>query len=335
LPETNRDYATVQEVTMATLVTGGTGFVGSNIVMTLAKKGHSVICLDLAAPSPLVKGYLDPWLSQMTFVQGDILDQENIARAAASGVDKIVHAAVFTGILPEIERERSRSIVEINLMGTTNLLELARTMSVDRFVYVSSGSVYGDDAGLDEVLHEDAPPNPRSLYAIGKYTSELLTRRYGELHGFQTANVRLGGPYGPMERVTGHRANQSLLKEWTGNVVRDEPIQVGDQNVKRSFTYVADIAAGVCAVLDAPTLSYDVYNNSSAEWTTMAEVVAVLHDLRPNLRTIDVSQHDLSGRASRMDVTRIMEDVGFVAQFDLAAGLREYLAWREHTGFTE
>ena len=63
---------------MATLVTGGTGFVGSNIVMTLAKKGHTVVCLDLATPSPLVKRYLDPWLSQITFVQGDILDQGDI-----------------------------------------------------------------------------------------------------------------------------------------------------------------------------------------------------------------------------------------------------------------
>ena len=135
-------------------------------------------------------------------------------------------------------------------IGTTNLLELARRHSVDRFVYVSSGSVYGDDPGLDEVLHEETRPSPRSLYAIGKYASELLTRRYGELHGFQTASMRLGGPYGPMERVTGHRANQSLLKEWTSNVVKSEPIKVGDRNERRSFTFVTDIAAGVCAVLE-------------------------------------------------------------------------------------
>ena len=224
--------------------------------------------------------------------------------------------------------------MDINLMATTNLLGLARRLSVDRFIYVSSGSVYGDDPGLDEVLHEDTPPNPRSLYAIGKYTSELLTRRYGELHGFQSASVRLEGPYGPMERVTGHRANQSLLKEWTGNIVRGEPIEVGDRASKRCFTYVADIALGVSAVLEAPTLSYDVYNNSSAEWMTIAEVVAVLHELRPDLRTTDVPEKDSSGRAIRMDVTRIEEDVGFVAQFDLATGLRDYLAWREAAGFT-
>ena len=114
---------------MATLVTGGTGFVGSNIVRTLAERGHSVICLDLAAPDELVRGYLEPWMSQVTFVQGDILNQEDLERAAASGNDKIVHAAVFTGILPEVERGRSRSIVDINLMGTTDLLELACRLS--------------------------------------------------------------------------------------------------------------------------------------------------------------------------------------------------------------
>ena len=320
---------------MATLVTGGTGFVGSNIVRSLAQRGHSVVCLDLTAADAMVKGYLEPWMSNVTFVQGDILDQQDVERAASFGIDKIVHAAVFTGILPEVERGRSRSLVDINLMGTTNLLELARRRSVDRFIYVSSGSVYGDGPGLDDVLHEDTPPNPRSLYAIGKNTSELLTRRYGELHGFQSASVRLGGPYGPMERVTGHRANQSLLKEWTGNIVRGEPIEVGDRSAKRSFTYVEDIAQGICAVLDAPTLKYDVYNNSSAEWTTVAEIVAVLQELRPDLRTTDVSEKDLSGRASRMDVTRMQDDVGFVARFDLATGLRDYLGWREDTEFAE
>lgn len=320
---------------MATLVTGGNGFIGSNIVRALAEKGHEVISLDVSEPDMLVQGYLKPWMSQVTLVQGDILDGEDVARASSSSIDKIVHAAVFTGILPDIEKERSRSIVDINLMGTTNMLELARRNSVDRFVYVSSGSVYGDGPGLDEVLHEETHPNPRTLYAIGKYTSELLTRRYGELHGFQTASVRLGGPYGPMERVTGHRANQSLLKEWTANVIKGQPIEVGDPSERRSFTYVADIAAGIGAVLDAPTLRYDVYNNSTAEWTTMAEVVTALQKLRPDLRTVDVVTKDLSGRASKMDVSRIADDVGFVAQFGLTDGLRDYLAWREATAFME
>ncbi len=116
-------------------------------------------------------------MSQVTLVQGDIMDEEDLGRAASSGIDKIVHAAVFTGVLPHIEKERSRSIVDINLMGTTNLLELARRISVDRFVYVSSGSVYGDGPSLDEVLHEETHLSLPTLYAIGNYTGDLLTRR--------------------------------------------------------------------------------------------------------------------------------------------------------------
>lgn len=320
---------------MVTLVTGGTGFVGSNIVKALAIKGHSIVSLDIAPPNAMVKAYLEPWKSQVSFVQGDVLNQEDIERAAVTGVDRIVHAAVFTGIITEIEKSRSRSIVDINLMGTTNMLELARKLSVDRFLYVSSGSVYGDGPDLDEVLSEETLPDPRSLYAIGKYTSELLTRRYGELHDFQAVSVRLGTPYGPMERITDHRENQSLLKEWTANIVMGRPIEVGDREERRSFTYVTDIADGVATVLDAPKLSYDVYNNSSADCTTMAEVIAVLQELRPDLNIIDVAQRELFGRASKMDATRMEQDLGFAAKFGLAAGLQDYLAWREASGFTE
>ena len=320
---------------MVTLVTGGTGFVGSNIVKALAIKGHSIVCLDIAAPNAMVTAYLEPWKSQVSFVQGDVLNQEDIERAAGTGADRIVHAAVFTGIIPEIEKSRSRSIVEINLMGTTNMLELASRLSVDRFLYVSSGSVYGDSPDLAEILTEDTQPEPRSLYAIGKHTSELLTRRFGELHGFQTVSVRLGTPYGPMERITSHRENQSLLKEWTANIINGEPIEVGDRGEKRSFTYVTDIANGVATVLDAPKLSYDVYNNSSADSTSMAEIIAVLQELRPDLSITDVAERELSGRASRMDASRMEQDVGFAAKFGLADGLQDYLAWREASGFTE
>ena len=158
----------------------------------------------------------------MTFLQGDILAPGDLEQAEGHNIDKIVHAAVFTGVLPEVEASRSRSIVEINVMGTTNLLELARRIKPKRFLYVSSGSVYGERPQGEDSLREDAPLHPHTLYESTKYVSELLTRRFGEMHGFQTLATRLSSPYGPMERVTGHRANQSVIKDITGRIVRGE-----------------------------------------------------------------------------------------------------------------
>ena len=320
---------------MATLVTGGTGFVGSNIVKALAERGHEVVSFDIVAPNALVEKYLKPWAEQVTFLQGDMLIEADLEPLAAHGVSKIVHAGVFTGVLPEVEAARSRSIVDINVMATTNLLELASRLSVERFLYVSSGSVYGEGHDPDGTLDEDSPLQPRSLYAVTKYTSELLTRRYGELHGFQTVSVRLGGPYGPMERVTGHRANQSLMKDWTGRLVRDEPIEVSDRTLRRSYTYVPDIAAGICAVLDAPSLSHDVYNNSSTANNSLEEMIEILRDIHPGLRVVDSPSSDVPGSAYRLDVTRLRQDLGFAARFDLASGLQDYIAWRRAENFTD
>ena len=326
---------------MVTLATGGTGFVGSNIVKTLAQRGHEVVCFDLATPDTLVQKYLEPWAERVSFIQGDILSVGDLERAAAQhNITKIVHAAVFTGIRSDIEADRSRSIVDINVVGTANLLDLASGLRLERFLYVSSGAVYGQFPGADRVLYEDTVLYPRTLYAATKHTSELLTRRYGELHGFPTVSVRLSSPYGPMERVTGHRALMSVPYEWTGNVVRGEPIRVGDRALGRDFTYVADAAAGIGTVLDAPSLSYDVYNISAGTWNTLEEVIKVLLELRPSLQVVDDPSKEFAilqsgGARSQMDVTRVREDLAFAARFDIAAGMGDYLEWREAFSFRD
>lgn len=328
---------------MATMVTGGTGFIGSNVIKALAQRGHEVVCFDLEPPDDLVKRYLEPWTGRVAFVQGDVLRMPDLERITSSGVTKIVHAAVFTGILPDIETGRSHSIVDINIMGTANVLELARRLPTDRFLYVSSGAVYGEREDPNDVLYEDGPTYPHTLYAVTKYASELLVRRYGQLHGFQTVSVRVGGPYGPMERVSGHRANQSIIKEWTGNAMRGEPIGVIDRTVAGQFAYVTDIAEGICTVLDAPSLSYEVYNNSSMQRNTLGDVIEAIRQLCPDFVAIDVSPSDASnevattlrGRQNRLGVTRLKDDVGFCGKFDLTTGLQDYMQWRETYHYTD
>ena len=319
---------------MATLVTGGTGFVGANIVKGLAQAGHDVVCFDLNGPDQLAPDFIQEVASKISFVQGDMLDRGLVERLGTDhSIDKIIHAAVFTVNRVELETQRSRDVIAINIEGTANLLELARTLKVDRFVYVSSGAVYGAVAGGDQTLNEDAPPVPLNLYGITKYASELLTHRYGELHGLSTASVRLSTPYGPMERVTGHRAVMSVFQQWTGQALLGEPIQVDDMDQGRAFTYAADIADGIAAILDAPTLRHGLYNLTAGVWVTYREILNVLTRLVPSPRVIE-ERPSVSTASSEgpprgpLSGHRLFQDLGWTPKFDLEAGMSDYLQWR-------
>ena len=326
---------------MVTLVTGGTGFVGANIVKELARAGHQVVCFDLNGPDRLVEDFVKEIAPRVSFAQGDILDRAAVDRLGVDhSIDKIVHAAVYTVNRVELETRRSRDVVDINVSGTTNLLELARTMKVDRFIYVSSGAVYGAAGVGDQTLNEDTPPAPQNLYGITKYASELLTQRYGELHQFSTASVRLSTPYGPMERVTGHRAVMSVFYDWTGQALREETIRAEELHQGRDYTYVTDIAGGIRTVLDAPVLPHSIYNVTTGAWVTFREILDELSQLSPSPQIVEVDAPEVQsqdGGPSRGPLSghRLFQDFKWTPAYSLRAGLEEYLQWRGDASFLE
>jgi UDP-glucose 4-epimerase len=327
---------------VVTVVTGGTGFVASNIVKNLTERGHQVVSLDTKPPDDLLMRYLAPTNAKVTWVQGDILDERILQKVAANySVDKIVHAAVYTGQRPDIERDASRRIIEINVAGTANMLELARQARVQRFLYVSSGAVYEGKRSNGKTIQEDVSVKPHSLYNVTKYASELLTQRCGELHGFETVSLRLSSAYGPMERPTDVRVSMSLMHEWTGKALRGEPIELTPRSVGGDFTYVLDIAEGICTVLDAATLSHQAYNLARGQWLSRDGLIAAFREAYPEAQFIEkniLSSPDTIAtefRQSVMDTTRLREDLGFRAQTSLVSGLRAYLKWRQDYSYTK
>jgi len=324
---------------MATLVTGGTGFVGANIVKDLARNGHDVISFDINAPDQLMQHFIGDVESKVTFVQGDIVDPASVAKVGqAHQVDKIVHAAVYTVNREALEIERSRDVIAINLEGTANLLELARTQKVSRFIYISSGAAYGKALPGNQTLNEETPPAPDNLYGITKFSSEMITKRYGELHGLSTVSVRLSTPYGPMERVTGHRAVMSVFYDWTGRAVRGASIAPQDLGGGRDYIYIPDIADGIRTVLDAPSLPHELYNLTTGVWVTYQQILDAVVELSPGV-VVDspvpspadpgsdyYSRGPLSGH-------RLFEDLDWTPKFDLKAGIADYFEWRKKSGF--
>ena len=328
---------------MATLVTGGTGFVGANIIRDLGRNGHQVVSFDINGPDALLQNFLGD-SPAVTFVQGDIVDPSSVARLGQDHqIDKIIHAAVYTVNRLALEKERSRDVVAINLEGTANLLELARTQQVSRFIYVSSGAAYGSALPGDQTLNEKTPPEPENLYGITKFASEMITRRYGQLHGLSTASVRLSTPYGPMERVTGHRAVMSVFYDWTGRSVRGEsitaPSPVNGRDEGRDYIYITDIVDGLRTVLDAPSLPHDLYNLTTGIWLTFQQILDAVIELSPSTQVIvpPPEANDGGDNYSRGPLSghRLFEDLGWTPKFDLQAGLADYIKWRKDSNFLD
>jgi len=326
---------------MVTLVTGGTGFVGANIVKDLADNGHHVVSFDINGPDKLLKDFVGQASSPVAFIQGDIVDPESVARLGRDyQIDKIVHAAVYTVNREALEIERSRDVIAINLEGTANLLELARTQQTKRFIYVSSGAAYGSALPSDQTLNEETPPVPENLYGITKFASEMITRRYGQLHGLSTATVRLSTPFGPMERVTGHRAVMSVFHDWTGRVARGEGITTEDMDDGRDYIYIADIADGLRTVLDSPNLPHNLYNLTTGIWLTLQEILDGVIELSPSTQVTTPPAKlavAAGGNYSRgpLSSQRLFSDLGWTPSYDLKAGLTDYLKWRTESGYLD
>ena len=326
---------------MVTLVTGGVGFVGASIVKELAARGHDVVSLDVLPTDELMEGFLGELASRVTFVTGDILDVGGLdALREAHSIDRVVHAAVFTVNRTDRETARSKDILDINLTGTGNLLEFARLAGVERFVYVSSGAAYGLTRDPDQTYNEDDHPQPGNLYGITKLASEQLTRRYGELHGFSAVSLRVSTPYGPMERITGHRDNMSTPYQWTGQMLRGEPIEMDTTDHGRDYTYVADTGGAIATVVDAPELPHDLYNITNGVPVTGAEIQRTLAELFPETRLVEATSAEPAGSSlgptrGPLSGYRLWHDLGWTPQYDLAAGLADYVRWRRDSGFLD
>ena len=320
---------------MSTLVTGGNGWVPSHVLRRLARRGETVVSYDLMEPDDLLREMLGPDIERIVFEPGDVTDRERLrAIAERHGVTSLIHAAAIT---PRIDRERREPgrIVDVNLGGTVNALEVARSLpSLRRFVYVSSVAVLGDQPEAT-VLDEESPSRTANLYGITKYASERIALRYRTLFGLDLVAVRPGNVYGPMERPTPGYAGATELREMLRLHFAGQPILVNSlAGPYLDWTYVEDVAEGIERVWahEGP-LPHDVYTLTCGRLWSIGDVLAAFARHLPGLSYRQVPEAEANYRVSGAPPgpvpsnARLRQDLGWVPATLFDDGMREYLAW--------
>jgi nucleoside-diphosphate-sugar epimerase len=317
---------------MTVLVSGGTGFIGLNVVERLVERGHDVIALGQAPP---------PWpLPEATsrrseIAIGDVRSLEALEQALAGRrPERVVHAAAMT---PAVERERDdpAEIASVNLGGTIAVLQLARRLDVKQVVVLSSVAVYGLDGPEQGRLAADrTPPKPGSLYGITKLAAEQAALHLGALYGISVRAVRLGPSFGRYEYATGLR--DTLSPHWqiverarAGREARLPRACVAD------WIYARDAAAGIVGVLEADRADEHVFDLGGGEVTDATMWCEALAPAFPGFRWRIVEEGEEANIAYRLprdraalDNASITAATGFKPSYGLHAAAADYLEWR-------
>ena len=217
------------------LVTGGAGFIGSNLCQAILEMGYKVRCLDNLSTGK--KSNMDEFIDNpdFTFIEGDIRDLDTCV-AACEGVDYVLNQAAWGSVPRSIEMPLLYE--DINIGGTLNMMEAARRCGVKKFVYASSSSVYGDNTNIP--LKETEYPLPKSPYAASKASCELYLKTYHEAYGLNYVSLRYFNVFGPKQDKNSQYA--AVIPNFISALLEGEkPIIYGDGEQTRDFIYVKDV----------------------------------------------------------------------------------------------
>ncbi len=306
------------------LVTGGAGFIGSNLVLELLRRGWSVRVLDNLSTGRLQN--LDPVLDQIDFIQGDVRNRQDVDRAV-KGVDFVFHQAALPSVPRSVKDPMSTN--EVNVTGTLNLLLAARDLGVRRVVIASSSSVYGNNPVLPKT--EELKPCPASPYAVSKLAQELYAVNFWKLYELSTVCLRYFNVFGPRQDPQSQYA--AVIPRFITALLFDQrPVIYGDGNQSRDFTFVADVVKANILAAEAEGVDGEIFNVARGGSITInnllellieitgADVAAVYQEPRPG----DV-------RHSRADITKAQRLLGYVPRYGLRKGLEETVKWfQEH-----
>ncbi len=307
------------------LVTGGAGFIGSSLADKLLEEGNTVICLDN------FDNFYDPEIKKRnianalknknyTLIEGDIRDKNALEKCfSVLKIDTVIHLAALAGVRPSIANPEL--YFQVNLFGTLNILEAMRKFQVNKMIFSSSSSIYGNNPKVP-FSETDRVDNPISPYAASKKSAELLCHNYHHLYGFDICCLRFFTVYGPRQRP------EMAIHLFTKKIHQGQAISVfGDGTNKRDYTFIGDILNGITA---------SILNNDGYEIINLGESFTIaLNDL------VELIEKELGKKAvierkpmqpgdvnmTYADVSKAKKNLNYIPSTPINNGIKKFVEW--------
>jgi len=309
---------------MRYLVTGGGGFIGSNTVDELVRRGHSVVVLDDLSSGK--EENLAEIRNKITFIKGSITDIE-VVRKAMHEAEYVLHLGARTSVPRSVKDPIETN--KINIEGTLNVLVAAKELKVKRVVFAASSSAYGETPTLPKT--ETMQPQPISPYGVTKYVGELYGQTFGRCYGLENVSLRYFNIFGPRQDP-GSPYSGVLAKFCTAFLEETRPLVFGDGEQTRDFTYVENAVQANLLACEAPNASGKVFNVGVGDRISLNEVLSELGKITG--KTLEAKYEpprDGDIRDSQADISQAREILGYDPRVSFAEGLARTFEWYRST----
>jgi len=317
---------------MNILVTGGAGFIGSNLCEALLKRGDNVVCLDNFATGKIenLLPLLNNYPKTFRLIVGDIRKKDDCIKAV-EGVDYVLQEAALGSVPRSIKDPITTN--EVNISGFLNMLIAARDAGIKRFVYAASSSTYGDSTSLPKV--EEVIGKPLSPYAITKYVNELYADVFAKTYGMECIGLRYFNVFG--RRQDPHGAYAAVIPLFVKKLMNHEqPLINGNGEYSRDFTYVQNVIQMNMLALETtnPKAVNQIYNTAYGECTTLNQLIGYLKEFLSEFDSEIANIHEIHGPNRIGDIPHSLACIdkaktflGYDPKYSMRDGLKEAVKW--------